>query len=196
VGSVISASLMLGLSEAAAARVTTVFFLGAPWKSATLRKRCDSSRPNNCTTMGDIHLVLSPDKAPKTVENFVGLTKKGYYDNVIFHRVIKGFMIQTGDPLGDGTGGESLWGKVFEDEFHPMLKHDRPYTLSMANSGPNTNGSQFFITTAAAPWLDNKHTVLGRATAGFDIIHNIEHLKVDKLDRPYEEMKIMNVELR
>lgn len=109
------------------------------------------------TTLGDIHLRLFPEHTPKTVENFVGLAKKGYYDHVIFHRIIKGFMLQTGDPLGDGTGGESLWGHEFEDEFHKTLKHDRPYTLSMANCGPNTNGSQFFVTTVPCPWLDNKH---------------------------------------
>jgi peptidylprolyl isomerase domain and WD repeat-containing protein 1 len=101
------------------------------------------------TDYGDIHIKLFPEYAPKAVENFVGLAKKGYYDGHKFHRVIKSFMIQTGDPLGDGTGGDSLWGKEFEDEFHKALKHDRPYTVSMANAGPNTNGSQFFITTVA-----------------------------------------------
>lgn len=98
--------------------------------------------------MGDIHLRLFPEFVSKTVENFVGLARKGYYDNVIFHRVIKKFMLQTGDPLGDGTGGESLWGREFQDEFTKQLRHDRPYVLSMANAGPNTNGSQFFITTS------------------------------------------------
>lgn len=110
------------------------------------------------TTMGDIHLRLFPEHAPKTVENFVRLAKEGYYNGLIFHRVIKKFMLQTGDPLGDGTGGTSIWGREFEDEFSPQLKHDRPYTLSMANAGPGTNGSQFFITTVPTPWLDNKHT--------------------------------------
>lgn len=98
------------------------------------------------TTYGDIHVRLFPDAAPKAVENFVTHAKKGYYNDVIFHRVIRKFMLQTGDPLGDGTGGESIWGKEFEDEFS-TLKHDKPYTVSMANAGPNTNGSQFFITT-------------------------------------------------
>lgn len=100
------------------------------------------------TTHGDIFLKLFPGKTPKTVENFVTHAKNGYYDGVLFHRVIRGFMIQTGDPLGNGTGGESIWGHDFEDEFDPGLKHDQAYTLSMANAGPNTNGSQFFITTA------------------------------------------------
>lgn len=126
------------------------------------------------TTMGDIHLKLFPAQAPKAVENFVGHSRSGYYDGLLFHRVIAKFMLQTGDPLGDGTGGESIWGANFADEFSPQLKHDRPYTLSMANAGPRTNGSQFFVTTVPCPWLDNKHTIFGRATAGFDTIHAIE----------------------
>jgi len=148
------------------------------------------------TTMGDIHIRLFPEYAPKAVENFVGLSKKGYYNNVIFHRVIKGFMIQTGDPLGDGTGGDSYWGHDFEDEFHKAVKHDRPYTVSMANAGPNTNASQFFITVVPTPWLDNKHTIFGRATAGMDVIHKIENVKVDKQDKPYNEVKILSIDIQ
>ncbi|KAK0524975.1 Peptidyl-prolyl cis-trans isomerase cyp15 [Tilletia horrida] len=147
------------------------------------------------TTKGDIHLRLFPDLTPKTVENFVGLAKKTYYDNVIFHRVITKFMIQTGDPLGDGTGGESLWGGTFEDEIVPQLRHDKPYTLSMANAGPGTNGSQFFITTVPTPHLDNKHTVFGRAVGGFDVIHAIENARTGKDDKPREDIKIINVSL-
>ncbi|KAK0555607.1 Peptidyl-prolyl cis-trans isomerase cyp15 [Tilletia horrida] len=147
------------------------------------------------TTKGDIHLRLFPDLVPKTVENFVGLSKKAYYDGVIFHRVIPKFMVQTGDPLGDGTGGESLWGSMFEDEFVPQLKHDKPYTLSMANAGPNTNGSQFFITTVPTPHLDNKHTVFGRAVGGFDVIHAIENARTGKDDKPRDDIKILNVSL-
>ncbi|KAI9193340.1 uncharacterized protein BJ171DRAFT_528938 [Polychytrium aggregatum] len=148
------------------------------------------------TSFGDIHLQLFPQYAPKAVENFVGLAKKGFYSNLIFHRVIKGFMIQTGCPFGDGTGSESLWGHEFEDEFHKAAKHDRPYTLSMANSGPGTNGSQFFITTVPTPWLDNKHTVFGRATGGMDVVQKIEGLKVDKFDKPYEDVRILSIEVR
>lgn len=148
------------------------------------------------TTVGDIHLRLFPDKTPKTVENFVGLAKKGYYDGVIFHRVIKKFMLQTGDPLGDGTGGESLWGREFEDEIVPELRHDKPYTLSMANAGPNTNGSQFFITTVPTPWLDDKHTVFGQATGGLEVIHKIEHTPVRRGDRPIDPIEIFSISLR
>ncbi|RKO92503.1 hypothetical protein BDK51DRAFT_36400 [Blyttiomyces helicus] len=148
------------------------------------------------TSYGDIHLRLFPEYAPKAVENFIGLAKKGYYDNVIFHRVVKGFMIQTGDPLGDGTGGDSLWGHDFEDEFHNAIKHDRAYTVSMANIGSNTNASQFFITVVPTPWLDNKHTIFGRATGGMDVIQKIEKTKVDKTDKPLEEIKILGVEVR
>ena len=126
------------------------------------------------TTMGDIHIRLFPEETPRTVENFCGHAKSGYYDNVIFHRVIKSFMLQTGDPLGDGTGGESIWGGEFEDEFVRDLRHDRPFTVSMANAGPGTNGSQFFITTVPTPWLDNKNTVFGRVARGMDIRSSIK----------------------
>ncbi|CAE6448309.1 unnamed protein product [Rhizoctonia solani] len=147
------------------------------------------------TTMGDIHCRLFPEHAPKAVENFVGHAKSGYFEGVIFHRVIKKFMLQTGDPLGDGTGGTSIWGREFEDEFSPAVKHDRPYTLSMANAGPNTNGSQFFITTVVTPWLDNKHTVFGRVVHGLEVVHAIENVKVNKVDKPFEDIKIINVDV-
>ncbi|XP_066331130.1 peptidyl-prolyl cis-trans isomerase CYP71-like [Miscanthus floridulus] len=161
-----------------------------------LGKTATTSLPDNLvlhTSMGDIHLRLYPEECPKTVENFTTHCRNGYYDNLIFHRVIKGFMIQTGDPLGDGTGGQSIWGTEFEDEFHKSLRHDRPFTLSMANAGPNTNGSQFFITTVATPWLDNKHTVFGRVVKGMDVVQQIEKVKTDKNDKPYQDVKILNV---
>ncbi|KAG9789881.1 Peptidyl-prolyl cis-trans isomerase cyp15 [Exophiala dermatitidis] len=145
------------------------------------------------TTYGDIHIRLFPDKAPKTVENFVTHARYGYYNNTIFHRVIRKFMIQGGDPLGDGTGGESIWGKEFEDEFSD-LKHDKPYTVSMANAGPNTNGSQFFITTEKTPFLDGKHTIFGRAYQGLDVIHQIENTKVHK-EKPVQDIKIVNISI-
>ncbi|CAK9065603.1 unnamed protein product [Durusdinium trenchii] len=135
------------------------------------------------TTMGDIVVKLFHQECPKSVENFTVHSKNGYYDNIIFHRVIQGFMIQTGDPQGDGTGGESIWGGEFEDEFHRNLKHDRPFTLSMANAGPNTNGSQFFVTTVPCPWLDGKHTVFGRVLQGMDVVQNIEKTQTNCDDR-------------
>lgn len=101
-------------------------------------------------------------------------------------------MIQGGDPLGDGTGGESIWGGEFKDEISPTIKHDKPYTLSMANAGPNTNGSQFFITTEKTPWLDGKHTIFGRAVAGLDVVHRIENVRVKK-ERPEEDVKIVSI---
>jgi peptidylprolyl isomerase domain and WD repeat-containing protein 1 len=143
------------------------------------------------TTYGDIQVRLFPEAAPKAVENFVTHSKNGYYNNTIFHRVIRKFMIQSGDPLGDGTGGESIWGKEFEDEFS-TLQHDKPYTLSMANAGPNTNASQFFITTVKAPWLDKKHTVFGRAVQGLDVVHKIENVRTYK-EKPEEDIKIVSI---
>mmetsp|Transcript_81871 Transcript_81871/g.265340 ORF Transcript_81871/g.265340 Transcript_81871/m.265340 type:complete len:625 (+) Transcript_81871:68-1942(+) len=147
------------------------------------------------TTMGDIVVKLFFQECPKTVENFTVHSKNGYYDNTIFHRVIQGFMIQTGDPQGDGTGGESIWGGEFEDEFHRSLKHDRPFTLSMANAGPNTNGSQFFVTTVPCPWLDNKHTVFGRVLQGMDVVQNIEKTPTNCDDRPLIDIKILTIKI-
>ncbi|RPA90404.1 hypothetical protein L873DRAFT_1753792 [Choiromyces venosus 120613-1] len=143
------------------------------------------------TSLGDVHVRLFPEAAPKTVENFVTHARNQYYNGTIFHRVIKKFMIQGGDPLGDGTGGESIWGGEFEDEFS-TLKHDKPYTLSMANAGPNTNGSQFFITTEKTPWLDNRHTIFGRATQGLDVVHKIENVRTFK-EKPEEDVKIISI---
>ncbi|KAF2708566.1 hypothetical protein K504DRAFT_380123 [Pleomassaria siparia CBS 279.74] len=145
------------------------------------------------TTYGDITIRLFPEAAPKAVENFVTHSRNGYYNNIIFHRVIRKFMIQTGDPEGNGTGGESIWGKEFEDEFS-TLKHDKPFTVSMANAGPNQNGSQFFITTEKTPWLDNKHTIFGRAIQGLDVVHKIENAKVYK-EKPEEDIKIINISI-
>ncbi|WOG87701.1 hypothetical protein DCAR_0206932 [Daucus carota subsp. sativus] len=133
------------------------------------------------TTMGDVHMKLYPEECPKTVENFTTHCRNGYYDSLIFHRVIRGFMVQTGDPLGDGTGGQSIWGRD--------LRHDRPFTVSMANAGPNTNGSQFFITTVATPWLDNKHTVFGRVVKGMDVVQVCTCI----FYKPYDDIKILNV---
>ncbi|KAG6542889.1 hypothetical protein Mapa_015793 [Marchantia paleacea] len=144
------------------------------------------------TTKGLITLELFAKEAPKTVTNFVTHSEAGYYNRLIFHRVIKGFMIQGGDPNGDGTGGKSIWGDKFEDEFNPGLKHE-PFTLSMANAGPNTNGSQFFITTVGTPHLDNKHSVFGRVVRGQDVVREIEDSETDSQDRPLVPVVINNI---
>jgi cyclophilin family peptidyl-prolyl cis-trans isomerase len=119
------------------------------------------------TSAGDMVLRLFADKVPNTVNNFVFLTREKYYDGTVFHRVIKDFMAQGGDPTGTGSGGP---GYKFADEFHPELRHDRPGVLSMANAGPNTNGSQFFITHVPTPWLDHKHAVFGEIVEGMDVL--------------------------
>jgi peptidyl-prolyl cis-trans isomerase B (cyclophilin B) len=129
------------------------------------------------TNKGEIRIELHADKAPKTVANFEKLASQGFYDGLKFHRVIADFMIQTGCPKGDGTGGP---GYKFADEFHPALKHTGPGILSMANSGPNTNGSQFFITHVATPWLDGKHTVFGQVTDGQDVVDAVRQGDVMK----------------
>lgn len=148
------------------------------------------------TTFGDIHMKLFGKDAPKTVENFCVHSKNGYYNGHIFHRVIKGFMIQTGDPTGSGTGGQSIWGHEFKDEFSPNLKHDRPYSVSSANCGPNSNGSQFFITVCPTPWLDNKHTIFGRVYKGMEVVQNICNAKTNpKTDKPYDQIKIISISL-
>jgi peptidyl-prolyl cis-trans isomerase B (cyclophilin B) len=141
------------------------------------------------TNHGPIHVELFADDAPKTVENFVKLANDGFYDKVIFHRVIPDFMIQGGDPTGTGMGGP---GYSFDDEFneHKVARG----ALAMANAGPNTNGSQFFIvTTEAAPWLDGKHTVFGRVTDGMDVVDNIAELPRDSHDKPHEDVVIETV---
>jgi cyclophilin family peptidyl-prolyl cis-trans isomerase len=122
------------------------------------------------TDKGEIVIELFADQTPRTVNNFVFLAREGFYDGTIFHRVIADFMAQGGDPTGTGTGGP---GYRFEDEFHPQLRHDKPGVLSMANAGPNTNGSQFFITHVPTPWLDNRHSVFGQVTEGMDVLFSI-----------------------
>ena len=148
------------------------------------------------TTLGNFTVELFDAKAPKTVENFAGLAegtkewkhpktgerqKKPYYDGIVFHRIIDGFVIQGGDPLGQGYGGP---GYTFEDEFHPDLRHDRLGVLSMANAGPNTNGSQFFITLGPTPHLDKRHSVFGAVISGLDVVEKIGKVKTDRSDRP------------
>jgi len=157
------------------------------------------------TSLGDVVIQLFDDKAPKTVANFVDLAtgtkewtdpktrekvKRPLYNGTIFHRVIPGFMIQGGDPLGNGTGGP---GYRFEDEFHPDLKHSKPGILSMANAGPNTNGSQFFITQKPTPWLDGKHSVFGEVVKGQNVADAIINVPRDLRDRPMKDVVIQEV---
>jgi cyclophilin family peptidyl-prolyl cis-trans isomerase len=173
------------------------------------------------TSKGDIEIAFYPESAPKTVENFKALSEKGYYDNLAWHRVIKGFMIQGGDPKGDGTGGESSFGDTFDDEINPkslglsddQIKklEDQGYkynykltshkmdvgSLAMANSGPNTNGSQFFIVTEQAqPHLDGQHTVFGHVIKGLDVAVAISEVPVDESDKPIDPVNITSVELK
>jgi peptidylprolyl isomerase len=148
------------------------------------------------TNLGVIEAKLFSDAAPKTCENFMGLIQKKYYDGTVFHRIIKKFMIQGGDPTGTGAGGESIWGKAFADECSANLKFDRPGLLAMANRGPNTNGSQFFITTVSTPWLNMKHTIFGEVVKGYDIVQKMESAKTDVRDRPVEPIKIIKAYVR
>jgi peptidyl-prolyl cis-trans isomerase A (cyclophilin A) len=159
------------------------------------------------TNHGNFVVRLFDQEAPKTVENFVGLAegtrewthpatrekrKAAYFDGLIFHRIIDGFMIQGGDPLGTGTGGP---GYRFADEFHPQLRHDRAGILSMANAGPNTNGSQFFITLGPTPHLDNRHSVFGEVVDGLDVVRRIGKVPVGRQDRPLQDVVIQQVRI-
>ncbi len=146
------------------------------------------------TDYGKIEIKLFPDKAPLTVKNFAGLANAGFYDGLLFHRVIDNFMIQGGDPTGTGSGGESIYNKPFKDEFSPDLKFDKPGILAMANRGPNTNTSQFFITLVPTPWLNNHHTIFGEVISGFDVVKKIGKVPVSKpYDRPIKDVKMKKV---
>lgn len=140
---------------------------------------------------GTIVVELYNDHAPRTCKNFSTLAQRGYYNNVVFHRIIPSFMVQTGDPTGTGRGGQSIYGEKFEDEISTSLKHTGAGILSMANSGPNTNGSQFFMTLAPTPWLDGKHTIFGRVKSGLRVVQRMGLVKTDKEDRPEDEVKIL-----
>jgi len=148
------------------------------------------------TNQGVIEIKLMPEVAPRACENFATLVEKKYYDGIIFHRVIKKFMIQGGDPTGTGRGGESIWGSPFEDEVTPEAAFDKPGLLAMANSGPNTNGSQFFITTAKTPWLNMRHTIFGEVISGYDVVEKIENSPTDSSSRPLAEQKIIKAYLK
>jgi peptidylprolyl isomerase len=153
------------------------------------------------TTQGDIELELRPDLAPLAVENFTTHIKNGYYDGIIFHRIIKDFMIQGGDPTGTGRGGESIWKKNFKDEFTSKAMFDKGGILAMANAGPNTNGSQFFITTVATPWLNGRHTIFGavKDKKSFTVVKKLENVKTNGKyggDKPLKEQKIIKAYMK
>jgi len=148
------------------------------------------------TNQGIIEVELLPEVAPKACENFTKLVEKGYYNGLIFHRVIKGFMIQGGDPTGTGMGGESIWGEPFIDETSPNVRFDTPGILAMANAGPDTNGSQFFITTVPTHHLDGRHTIFGRVSSGMDVVKKIENTQTDPSDKPIEDQRIIKAYLK
>ena len=148
------------------------------------------------TNQGNIELKMMPKVAPLAVENFTTHVKNGYYNGLIFHRVIKDFMIQGGDPTGTGTGGESIWHKEFINEYGKNVVFDRPFLLAMANHGPNTNGSQFFITTKATPWLNGGYTIFGEVVSGQDTVRKIENTKTARGDRPIVEQKIIKAYIK
>jgi len=148
------------------------------------------------TSQGTIEIELMPKIAPKASENFMRLAEKNYYDGLVFHRIIKGFMIQGGDPTGTGAGGESIWGKEFKDECTSAVSFDSPYLLAMANRGPDTNGSQFFITTAETPWLNKKHTIFGKVIKGTDVVDKLDNVETSMQDRPVEDQKIIKLAVK
>jgi peptidylprolyl isomerase len=143
------------------------------------------------TNQGDIEFELFTEVAPKTCENFQGLIENGYYDGIAFHRVIKDFMIQGGDPTGTGAGGASLWGEPFDDECVEEVSFDTKGILAMANAGPGTNGSQFFITTVPTPHLNMRHTIFGKVVSGYDVVEKIENVETGMADKPVEEQVIV-----
>ncbi len=145
------------------------------------------------TNMGTFEIELFEDKAPITTANFIDLAEHNFYDGLIFHRVIDGFMIQGGDPNGNGTGGP---GYTIKDEFHKDLRHDSAGILSMANAGPNTGGSQFFITLDATPWLDGHHAVFGKVIKGLDVVEKIGHTQTDFMDKPTKDVVMEKVYIK
>lgn len=148
------------------------------------------------TTQGTIEIELMPEVAPKACENMTKLAEKGYYDGIVFHRIIKEFMIQGGDPTGTGAGGESIWGKPFEDECKSSVTFNKPGLLAMANAGPGTNGSQFFITTVETPWLNGNHTIFGEVKKGYDVVKKLEAVETGMQDRPVKEQKITKMRVK
>jgi len=147
------------------------------------------------TNHGNIEFELYPRETPKAVTNFIGLTLQGYYNKLTFHRIVKNFMIQTGDPTASGSGGRSYFGSEFEDECTSELKHNSPGIVSMANRGPHTNTSQFFITTVATPWLDGKHTLFGKVIDGMDVVYEIGTVETDRMEKPVKPIIINSISI-
>jgi len=145
------------------------------------------------TNHGKICFEMYPAETPKAVENFIGLTLQGYYNKLTFHRIVRNFMIQTGDSTATGTAGRSYFGKEFEDECPTSLKHNTAGTVSMANRGPHTNTSQFFITTVATPWLDGKHTLFGKVIEGMEVVHEIGTVETDNMEKPVKPVIIQKI---
>ena len=174
--------------------ILTGLFLTACSTSETIKpKETSMSVAVIKTNMGTIEIELFAKETPKTVENFVGLANKGYYTGVIFHRVIDGFMIQGGDPTGTGRGGESIFGAKFNDEIVKELVFDKEGLLAMANAGPNTNGSQFFITLAPTKWLNGNHTIFGKVIGGMDVVKAIGKVEKGPQDRPLKDVVMESV---
>ncbi len=167
-----------------------------PNKSSTMSDTKEAPVVVLETTQGVIEVTLKPKVAPKATENFVKHVEEHYYDGLTFHRIIKNFMIQGGDPNGNGTGGKSIWGAPFEDEFSVDVKFDKPGLFAMANRGPNTNGSQFFITTVPTDWLNGKHTIFGEVTKGMDVVKKLETVKTDGSSKPVETQKIIKAYIK
>jgi peptidyl-prolyl cis-trans isomerase-like 1 len=148
--------------------------------------------PQRYDLTSSLHVQGTSNRS-QTCKNFASLAQRGYYNNITFHRIIPGFMLQTGDPTGTGRGGASIYGDKFADEIHPGLKHTGAGILSMANSGPNTNGSQFFITLAPTPWLDEKHTIFGRVKSGLGVVKRLGLVKTGADDRPVDDVRMVRV---
>lgn len=177
--------------------VTFVMLTGCNAKDLNTTKVETNTKQETLVTLetihGEITLKMFPKVAPLAVENFVTHAKNGYYDGLIFHRVIKNFMIQGGDPTGTGRGGESIWKKEFVNEYAPNVVFDKPFLLAMANKGPNTNGSQFFITTVPTPFLNGGYTIFGEVLKGQEVVRKIENTKTGHGDRPIEKQMIKKV---
>jgi cyclophilin family peptidyl-prolyl cis-trans isomerase len=178
--------------------LSTCFFISGYAQNKKDQTKVDKKDPKKTvavikTNMGNIELELYTKEAPKTVENFVTLAKKGYYKGIIFHRIIKGFMIQGGDPTGTGRGGESAWGGKFNDEIVPSLVFDKEGILAMANAGPNTNGSQFFITLAPQPHLNGGYSIFGKVIKGMDVVKAIGNVKTATGDKPVKNVVMKEV---